>query len=92
MFDIDVFFEGEYYPMTAEIYSYGFYQTDTDEEGTWYDIEEEPKFNCVYLLDEDGNQLKGYGDLDNYLNDNPDDKLAVVAREMLREIYWSKTL
>jgi len=46
----------------------------------------------MFLLDDEGNQLKAYGDLDNYLNDNPDDKLAVVAREMLQEIYWSKTL
>ena len=93
MYDIDVFFEGNYYPMTADIYSFGVYHTDTDEEeGTWYDIEEEPKFNQVFLLDDEGNQLKAYGDLDNYLNDNPDDKLAVVAREMLQEIYWSKTL
>ena len=92
MYDIDVFFEGNYYPMTADIYSFGVWRIDADEEGTWYDIEEEPKFNQVFLLDDEGNQLKAYGDLDNYLNDNPDDKLAVVAREVLREIYWSKTL
>lgn len=79
-YDVDVYFEGKYYYVTADLYDNGSYSVHEDDSGRgWYEIEEEPEFYNMVVYDYD-----------------TDEELTVVNEELLetilnvlQEVYWA---
>lgn len=79
-YNVDVYFEGKYYYVTADLYDVGTYSEHEDDSGRgWYEITNEPEFYKIVVYDYD-----------------TDEQVIVVGVEffetiinVLQEVYWA---
>ena len=81
-YDLDLFYKGVYYTVSADLYDYGVFRIIEDGAGMEeYEILDEPVFSGVAIFDPSGDVV-----------DEPDDLLFKAAQELLKEVYWDRTL
>lgn len=83
-YDADVYFEGEYYYVTADLDEPGYFK-DVNEGGWLFaEITDNPTFAnlVIYYQDDDLGELEI----------TPSEELLTTALNVLEEVYWAKEL